>query len=121
MIKLKTNNKLVRQTTADYEYTDADGVNHIEQIRVRYYSLPISELREQRLKLETIAREDPGRIIWLSDTLPDVLESLPDILDEKGKPIAITKENLDLIARNNLEAINKAIIDDLAPKDQPGK
>jgi hypothetical protein len=60
--------------------------------------------------------------IWLSQSLSKRLKALPDLEGHDGsKPIKITPENLERIAIRNLEAIEKAIADDLAPKEQPSK
>ncbi len=120
MIKLNSS-RLVRQTTAPFEYTDAKGETVTEDIRVRYYMLTVAERKAQRQRIKDVSDRDPQAIIWLSETLADVLESLPDITGDDGKPIDITIDNLDQIAGHNLEAINNAITADLTPKEPASK
>lgn len=57
--------------------------------------------------------------VWISKKLAGMLESLPDLGDEKGKPFEISAENLENLALANLEAIEKAIDEDIDPKSQP--
>lgn len=132
MIKLSKRAPLVRECTAIYQFTDSTGKVKEEEIRVRYFSLTVADLKIQKGWHTAKAEEDPNQIIWLSDTLPFSVESLPDItgldgkpiktvFDENGIPTRETVENFELIPKHNLEAINKAILDDLAPKDQPSK
>lgn len=132
MIKLRSKKALVRETTADYEYTDDSGNSVTENIRVRYFSKTVAELKVQHRWHKEKAEADPTQILWLSDTLPFVVESLPDIEGLDGKPIKCkydkdgyptqdTVENFEAIAKHNLQAIEKAIADDLAPKEQPSK
>ena len=115
--------RLVRETTAPYEYTDEKGELKVEQIRVRYYSLSVAEMREKTARIEQMIAEavDKKEPVWLSDVLPLTLESLPDLLDQKGKPIAITADSLAKLNRHNLDAIQTAISEDLNPKEQPAK
>jgi len=57
---------------------------------------------------------------WLSKKLASKIESLPDLEgDKKGQPFAITADNLENLSLSNLEAIEKAIDEDLAPKLPP--
>lgn len=132
MIKLKTAQRLVRETTAAYETNDEKGELTTQTIRVRYWSLSIREMKEQRIALEAMFKDRGDDIIWLSDTLPYRVESLPDIegldgkpikteFDTKGKPTKKTTENFEAIARHNLAAIDRAITEDLTPKDQASK
>ncbi len=132
MIKLKNKRALVRECTAIYEETDDKGEVVSEEIRVRYFSKTVKELKLQTKWHRQKADEDPTQILWLSDTLPFIVESLPDIEGLDGKPIKVeydkdgyptakTVENFEAIAKHNLQAIEKAIADDLAPKEQPSK
>lgn len=136
MIKLTTD-RIVRECTAPYEYNAEDGTLQVEEIRVRYYSLTLAELKqvrsdalarmaEQRERAEKAKANKSGKaefeiedFPWLSDQLVLKLAGLPDIGGPDGKPISITVENLDKISAVNLRAIEKAIDEDLAPKDQP--
>jgi len=56
---------------------------------------------------------------WLSKKLAGMLESLPDLADGKGNPFEITADNLENLSLSNLEAIEKAIDEDLDPKAPP--
>lgn len=135
MIKLGT--RLVRETTAHYEYTDGDELK-TEQIRVRYYSFTIAEQREMFTKIRAIAEKKKSKPvaerepIWLSDEMPFRIESLPDIAGLNGKPIKpefdknglptdATTKNFEAISARNLELIQKAINEDQRPKEQPVK
>jgi len=120
MIKVAGTERTVRECSAPYEYTEK-GQTKTDQIQVFYYSLTIKEIKDYQLKLTAIAKKDPGTVIYLSETLAERLHSLPDLADAKGKPLAITVENLDAIDIRNLEAIRKAIDEDLAGKALPNK
>jgi hypothetical protein len=154
VIKFKEieNTRTVRETTAPFEYMK-DGKLAVEDIRVRYFSQTIADVRKERSdalaraaqieefeKQKDDLREDgsdkalaklaelekqtsPGEseFPWLSKTLAPKIESLPDILDAKDKPIAITEDNLSKISVVNLRALAKAMEDDLRPKEQPSK
>lgn len=121
MIKIDANHRTVRTTSAPFQFSNGNGEIQTEQITVRYYSLKIKDIKARRAALEQKAKDDPTAIVWLSETLAESLESLPDLTDEKGKPLAITVENLDAIDLPNLEAIKKAIDDDISGKAQPDK
>lgn len=56
---------------------------------------------------------------WVSKKLADMLHSLPDLSGGKGKPFEISFENLENLSLKNLEAIEKAIEDDIDPKSPP--
>lgn len=120
MIKLNSS-RLVRQTTAPFEYTNDAGEIVTEQIRVFYRMLTVGERKQQMQRIKDAVERDDKSILWLSETLADVIDELPDILGDDGKPIAITIENLDRIAAYNLDAIDKAITADLTPKEQASK
>lgn len=134
MIKLAGQKPLIRETTAPFETTADDGTLVTEDIRVRYLSHSIARLRDNAVRIQKLIDEarDKGEPLWLSSTLPFQIESLPDIAGLDGKPIVVafdkdgnptakTFKNFEAIARHNLEAIQKAITDDLAPKEQPSK
>lgn len=57
--------------------------------------------------------------VWISKKLAGMIAELPDLADEKGKPFEITAENLENLTLANLEAIEKAIEDDIDPKAPP--
>ena len=130
MIKTAGSQRLVRECMAQYEYTNDKGETVVDDIRVRYFSLTIGNMKQQQEWIREIAKADPNRIIWLSETLPFSVHSLPDVAGQDGKPIIskfdkngvptpATVANFDAIARTNLEAIRDAIADDLSPKAQP--
>jgi hypothetical protein len=110
----------VRECLASYKYT-VDGKPVAEDIRVQYYSLTIHEMKAYRKDLEERIAENPEAVIWMSETLAPRLHALPDLTDEKGKPFAITIENLEKIPLENLDAIKTAIDEDLAGKSRPAK
>lgn len=127
MITLSKLGRTVRETTAPFEYNDpATGELKTEDIRVRYFSQTIAELKKMREDIITkakLAEADPAdaEIPWLSGQLSNRLESLPDILDAKGKPIEISIVNLDQITALNLRSISEAIEADAVPRPTPGK
>lgn len=110
---------MVRETTAAYEHQADDGTIQTDEIRVRYYSISVADVKRQQAA--NAAKIAAGETLWFSELLAERLESLPDILDEKGKPIEITAENLENIDLQNLEAIRTAIDNDLSPKLRPQK
>ena len=121
MIKLNDIGRTVRETVAPFEYTDPKtGKIVTEDIRVRYYSFTVAELKQMRAEAfaqqKAIREGDEGKVQWLSGVLVGKLAELPDILDAKNKPIAITEANLDKISVVNLTAISHAIDRDLDPK-----
>jgi len=124
----------VRVCTAEYEHMDDAGNPTVSEIRVRYFSQTVAELKQQRAAALKRARElekraegsekadidiDNDDFPWLSHILVNRLESLPDLTDEKGKPLPITIESLDQLTAANLRAIEAAIAADVAPKSQP--
>jgi hypothetical protein len=80
--------------------------------------MTIVELKKHEGRIAKAA-ETPGSTLWLSDTLPEMLHSLPDIVDEKNKAIKITAANLERLDAFVLQAIHKAIADDMVPKTTP--
>ncbi len=126
MIKITgTNQRNVRECTAPFEYTEG-GELKVEEIKVRYFSQTVGEMKEERNGRRQIAVAAPKKgakkteqedsFPWVSNKLAEQLESLPDIAGKDGKPMKITVENLDLISVNNLYAIEIAISRDLVPK-----
>lgn len=130
MIKTAGSQRLVRECTANYEYINEKNETVTEEIRVKYFSLTIADIKRQQAWIRDIADKDPNRILWLSETLPFSVHSLPGVAGQNGKPI-ITKfdkngvptpatvADFDGIARHNLEAIRDAIAADMVPKEQP--
>jgi hypothetical protein len=121
MIKLSSLNgkqgRIVRETTAPFVMV-IDGEQKTEQVRVRYYSLSTKESRDQAKEAE---KNSDGVTYW-SDILFPVLESLPDIVDDKtGLPVTITKKLLENINGMNLRAIFQAIQEDAIPKPKSTK
>lgn len=106
--------RLIRETTAPFIINDKAG-ERTETIRVRYYSLSIKESKEFTKEL---ARKDN---LYVSDLLLPIIAELPDIVDDKGKPMKITQDVLDSLNTLNLRAIQKAIETDLAGKVQPSR
>ncbi len=134
MIKLNANRPAIRETTAMYEYTNDAGETKSEEITIRYFAHSIGQLRDIHAKARELfskakEKEEPA---WLSLTLPFQVESLPGIagldgkplksvLDAKGYPTAKTIANFEAMPRHNLNAIERAITEDLIPKEQPIK
>ena len=108
---LKNQGKIVRETTAPFIDVDEKGEETTEQIVVRYFAFSISEGRAFRREIE-----DLGDEATLGDTIFPMLHSLPDFVDDKDKPVKLTKEFLDSLNSINLQAILKAIREDASPK-----
>ena len=134
MIKVTASKPVVRECTAEYEHMDDAGNPTVSEIRVRYFSQTVAELKQQRADALKRARElekraegsekadidiDNDDFPWLSHILVNRIESLPALTDEKGKPLPITIESLDQLTAANLRAIEAAIAADVAPKSQP--
>lgn len=119
MIKLDTAKRNVRETKCNYIYTDAENAEHTAEIRVRYFSLTVRELKE--FQARQAAADKAGEKVWSSDILAERVESLPDLGDTEGKPFTISVELFDSMDLRNVEAIQKAISEDTSPKEQPSK
>lgn len=124
MIKLKKDNRTVRETSADYQYNDPE-TNEVktETIRVLYYSPTTAQTKEIQAEIQKRLDDKKGRVAWyISDSLVRLLHSLPDIVDDNEKPHAITIEFLDSLDAVNLESIQDAINEDItAGKSKPAK
>jgi hypothetical protein len=103
MIKLNGNRRTVRETTAEFQYTDDEGNLKFDEIRVRYFSPRIEDFKKLRAEFEAQAKANNGQPFFLSEGLAKQIESLPDLADAKGKPLKITAEVL------------------LAPNSKPGE
>lgn len=57
--------------------------------------------------------------VWISKKLAGIVAELPDLSGGKNKPFEISAENLENLSLPNLEAIEKAIEDDIDPKSPP--
>lgn len=130
MIKLSTNQSTIRETTAPFEQGDDDGKITSTDIRVLYYSYTTKRLKEIRETLQ--ARLKAGDAAWHSETLVDQLHGLPDLVNEREKPLfiphggdekkrAAALEFLESLDAKNIENIRKAIDGALVPKAQPEK
>ncbi len=113
-IKINATKRSIRECTAPFQQ---DGTK--QNIRVLYYSFKIKELKDHQARVEEKAKQNPDAIIWLSETLSERLHSLPDLTDANGKEFKITADNLDLIDVENLEAIKRAIDEDVSGKSRP--
>lgn len=122
MIKLN-GNRTVRQCNAEFQLTNEKGELEFQTITVRYFSPRISDFKKLRADIERQVKDDAGTTFFLSEGLARQIESLPDLVDEKGKPLKITAEVLeDKIDVLNLQAIRDAIDEDLeAGKSKPAK
>jgi hypothetical protein len=118
MIKV-TGKRAVRSTTAPYITEDGEST----EIAVEYYSATTAVMKERRdIAIKRAENAKPGEMAWFSDELVQDLHALPDLADDKGKPFKITVANLDKLDIRNLNAIRKAIEDDIvAKKSQPGE
>ena len=112
--------RVVRETTAPFEFTNDAGEVETTNIRVRYVSLTVKQAKDRHIKLEAMGEKE---MYWMSEQVIDVgLCELPDLIDPKTKkPYKITIDVLDNFSAKNLRNIKKAIDDDIAPKAQPEK
>lgn len=108
---LKNQGKIVRETMAPFIDVDDKGEEATEQIIVRYFTFSTAEGRAFRREIE-----DLGNEATLADTIFPMLHSLPDFVDDKDKPVKLTKEFIESINSVNQQAILKAIKEDASPK-----
>lgn len=121
MLKLKK--RTIRETTAVIEVNDDEG-NLIEQtIRVKYYSPRVADIEAIKTEIDKAAAEGESETrSFLTWMLASRIHSLPDIADEKGKPLEVSQTMLEeYLDIKSLNAIREAIEDDLNPKSQGGK
>lgn len=121
MLKLKK--RTIRETTAVIEVNDDDGNLVSETIRVKYYSPRVADVEAMQAEIEKAEAETEGKgKSWLSWILAKRIHSLPDLADEKGKPLEVSQEMLEeYLDIKALTAIREAIEDDLNPKSQGGR
>lgn len=103
---------IVRETKAKYTH-QVGGEIRTEEIRVRYRSLSIKALKEQK-QLIADKKDDA----YISDTVFAVVDELPDFVGEDNKPIELTLEFFEEMSIDNLKAIKDAIDGDVNPKSQ---
>lgn len=114
MIKVNTNNEpIVRQTNAEWEFQE-NGEIKTANICVLYFDFTTKVLKQQQAELK--AKADGDDLLWNTDSLLGRIHSLPDLVDEKEKPVEITLEFLDAQSIKNIAALKKAIDDDLNPE-----
>lgn len=109
----KETSTLIREAVAAWEFVDNDGKLQSEDIRVLYRDWSTADLKSQQNAAKTEGNED---WIWNTDSLLKRLHSLPDLVDEKGKPVEITLEFLDSQSVKNIANLKKAIDEDLNPE-----
>ena len=120
MIKLQK--KTIRETTAVIEVNDDDGKIVTEELRVKYVTPRIPQIKALEAEIEAAEKEEGARSYWLSRILAQRIHSIPDIADEDGKPLEISQEMLEIYFDiKNLTAIRDAIEEDLAGKSQSAK
>lgn len=130
MIKLNTNRPTIRETTATFEQVDDKGNIAETPIRVLYYSFTTKRLKEIRAEVQR--KLDAGETLWHSETLVDQLHGLPDLVDEKERPLFVPHggdakkreaaiDFLDSLEVKNVEAIRNAIDEAVRPKAPPEK
>jgi hypothetical protein len=130
MIKV-TGKSAVRKTTAQYIAPET-GEKH--EIDVLYYSHTTAALKQ---RMADAAKEDeeyakqsaaaekrgkplPPRLFFPTvRMLAFVLNGLPDLADANGKAFKITADNLDTLTQENIDAIDKAIKEDIDGKKSP--
>jgi len=108
---LKNQGKIVRETMAPFIDVDDKGEETTEQIIVRYFTFSTAAGREFRHEIEALGDE-----ATLADSIFPMLHSLPDFVDDKDKPIKLTKEFIEGLNSVNQQAILKAIREDASPK-----
>lgn len=100
---------IIRETKAKYSHV-VNGEIVTEDIRVRYRSLSVKALKEQKTLIN-----DKKDDAYISDMVFAVVEELPDFVDEKEKPITLTLEFFEEMNLDNLKAIKEAIDGDVNP------
>jgi hypothetical protein len=90
---------------------EVDGERKTEDFKVIYKAYSPKVAREMSV-LEDEKKDD------LAGVLAEIVVSIPEVEGEDG-PLAITAENLDLMAQDNLLAIYKAITVDIRPTKAP--
>lgn len=114
MIRVNTNQRTVRETNCEWEYQDGDEWKS-DSIRVRYFSPSTEDLEKQRAEYQKM--NDDGKIDFpLASVIFPQIHSLPDLVDDKDKPIKITLEFLKKQTIVNLDAIREAINEHVSPK-----
>jgi hypothetical protein len=124
-IKIAGAQKMVRQTTAPFEY-EKDGEICTDQIVVRYYDQTAKDAkdRHEASRLAYNAAKEKGELEpfeYFVDTLSVRLESLPDLAGADNKAFPITPESLGLLSTKNINAIHQAIQGDAVPNEPPTK
>lgn len=124
MIKLKKDQRTIRETSSEFQFNDPEtGELKTETIRVLYSSPTTAQTKETQAEIQKRIDDKKNRVGWYySDSLIRLLHSLPDLVDENEKPHKITLEFLDSLDAINLERILDAINKDIeAGKSQPAK
>lgn len=114
--------KIIRRTTAPFEFVNGDGELETREITVEYYSLSTKHVKDATAAALKKLKENPGETQWFSEIYVERIHALPDLLDPKTKKAyKITIDFLDSLDLRNLDAIRKAIEEDVRPKEQPSK
>lgn len=116
MIQVAPSNKpIIREVKVPFMHTVGDEIK-TEEIRVRYRSLSIKALKEQKAMIA-----EKGDDAYVSDTVFAVVEELPDLVGTDKKPLALTLELFEEMDLNNLKAIKEAIDADSNPSPDEKK
>lgn len=104
--------RTVRETTAAWEYNDADGKIVSQEISLSYFSPTVGELKRQRIEAKK-RFEDNGEIVWISEELFPMLHCINDLPAGIKHPSPITLEWLEDQDIRNLDSIRTAIDTDM--------
>mgnify|MGYP003594762879 CR=1 FL=1 len=115
MIKIDAKKRTIRETTCPFHYSE-NGELKSEEIRVRYYSFTWNEIQAEHARIAELIKNDPLATVWPNETLAERIAELPDLQDAKGKPFVISAKTLGDLDTKNLDAIKKAIDEDLSGK-----
>ncbi len=108
-----------------------DAANSVDKVASLMNDLIETDGKPKKLSIEYLdslkepwteivnRRSSVDDTIYYSETLAERLESLPDLVGKDKKPVKISVEFLDTLDIRNLEAIAKAIEEDIRPKAQP--
>lgn len=113
--------RTVRECTTTWDYNDDDELKS-KEIRVRYFSPTIAQLKRDRIEEEKRIDKDPTSLTWLSDILSKSIHSLNDL---PGTPTSVMKPSIEWLDEQdlrNLKNVRDAIDEDLsAGKSRPAK
>lgn len=114
-ISAKTLTNRTRTVLASIVFLGEDGEQQTENLRIVYQALSIAAARELEAMNKEIS-DETDRVIF---QLTHLIQSLPDVVDEAGDPVKVTKDFLEALDVQHLKTISEAIASDLNPNNSP--